>query len=75
MGWVHPFLARDCTALPSQAQRLRSVDDADQERQDARTMDLAALTKAAMAGRFVEVQWSNTVSLALLRLQSEAASG
>ena len=71
---MHPFLARDCAPLPSSsAARLRVVGEQDQERQDARTMDLVSLTQAALAGKFVEVQWSNTVSLALLRLQSEAA--
>ena len=75
LGWVHPFLARECAPLPrSDSQHLRVVGDRDQERQDIRYMDVRALTDAAMDGKFIEVQWSNTVTLALLRLQSEAAS-
>ena len=67
LGWVHGFLLSDCVHDES---TLEPPIDADQERQEARTLSLAELEAAAGAGRFVEVQWSNTVALALLRLRA-----
>jgi hypothetical protein len=42
------------------------VGTADVERQDLKTMSLTEFREAAREGAFVEVQWSNTVALALL---------
>ena len=67
LGWVHGFLLSDCVHDES---TLEPPIDADQERQEARTLSLAELETAAGAGRFVEVQWSNTVALALLHLRA-----
>ena len=42
------------------------VGAADTEKQDLRSITLRELRDAASDGKFLEVQWSNTVSLALL---------
>jgi hypothetical protein len=42
------------------------VGAADAERQDLKSITLRELREAATGGRFLEVQWSNTVSMALL---------
>ena len=73
MGWVHPFMARDC-AYSSESGADAADGDAgavggrDAEKQEVRHMKLADVHAAALRGEFVEVQWSNTVSLALLSL-------
>lgn len=85
MGWVYPFLATSCTydALDSDAGNLvidhgdssnkdssNVVGDRDTEKQHIRKMSLSEVRKAVMDGKFVEVQWSNTVALAMLHLSS-----
>jgi ADP-ribose pyrophosphatase YjhB (NUDIX family) len=51
------------------------VADADskQEVQEQRRLSREEVEAAVMAGRFVEVQWSNTVSLAMLYLRTQQA--
>lgn len=77
LGWVNGFLADDCSASTASNKNgaLQDVVDADakQELQELRRLTLKDVHLAVMAGRFVEVQWSNTVSLALLHLQSVAS--
>lgn len=73
MGWVHPFMARDCAYSHSEADAADgdaevAVGARDSESQEVRHMKLADVQAAALRGDFVEVQWSNTVSLALLSL-------
>ena len=75
MGWVHPFMARDCAYSTDSDVGDAADGDAggavgarDTERQEVRHMKLADVHAAALRGEFVEVQWSNTVSLALLSL-------
>ncbi|KAL3769442.1 hypothetical protein ACHAWU_008851 [Discostella pseudostelligera] len=85
MGWVYPFLATSCTydALDSDAGKLvienedssnadssNVVGDRDTEKQHIRKMSLSEVRRAVMDGKFVEVQWSNTVALAMLHLSS-----
>ncbi|KAL7526784.1 hypothetical protein ACHAXR_001655 [Thalassiosira sp. AJA248-18] len=76
MGWVHPYLARDCTYVESDIgieknANSNEVGGHDTEKQGIKTMKLSQVKKAVMDGKFVEVQWSNTVALAMLHLSSE----
>jgi len=80
MGWVHSFLATTCTHKANSSSSSSSgssnkqgedeekdvVGVADVERQDLKTISLEELREAARNGEFLEVQWSNTVALALL---------
>jgi len=68
MGWVHGFLAAHCkkTNKRTKEEGEEVVGEADVERQDLKTLTLTELRDAARNGDFLEVQWSNTVSLALL---------
>ena len=63
MGWVNGFLLQRCSKA-----RVAAASD-DQESQRPLLLGLEELRGAALQGRFVEVQWSNTVALALLRLE------
>ena len=81
MHQVHPYLATDCKYITSnitnkddnnkQLTEGEEVGKHDTEKQSIEIMKLSDVKKAAMDGRFVEVQWSNTVALALLHI-SEA---
>ena len=72
MGWVNSYLAAHCTPTTTtmssnkKTEGNQVVGTADVERQDLKTMSLTELREAAREGAFVEVQWSNTVALALL---------
>lgn len=78
MGWVHPFLATDCffdtsdsvagDGDSSKYDSSKMVGARDTEKQHVRTMKLTDVRRAVMDGKFVEVQWSNTVALAMLHL-------
>ena len=96
MGWVHPFLARECERPKRQekdggrmtvregttnnnnnnnnnsdnANDGAEVGAADTERQDLEKLSTEGLLAATKKGEFLEVQWSNTVALALLYLQA-----
>mmetsp|Transcript_23788 Transcript_23788/g.33387 ORF Transcript_23788/g.33387 Transcript_23788/m.33387 type:complete len:261 (-) Transcript_23788:1035-1817(-) len=78
MGWVNSYIALDCSRQQNQKARLgggfASIEDevgvADTEKQNLKTIGFEELKNAAMKGEFLEVQWSNTVSLALLHLNS-----
>ena len=82
MGWVYPYLARDCSFSShgdvddsiSQNEQNEEViiGGHDVEKQSFHSMTLREVRQAAMAGQFVEVQWSNTVALAMLHLTSES---
>ncbi|KAL7489291.1 hypothetical protein ACHAW6_014916 [Cyclotella cf. meneghiniana] len=70
MGWVNPFLARDCSYSSNKEIAEENADiigGADTETQKVITMSLSDVRQAVIAGRFLEVQWSNTVALAVLR--------
>jgi hypothetical protein len=72
MGWIHPFLARDCkygvfddgSGEPSNA----DVGAHDMEKQNVQSMTLSEVKDSVMNQKFIEVQWSNTVALAMLHL-------
>lgn len=74
MGWVHSFLAMQCHSSVKKNTKTISemesdgekVGDTDVERQDLRKISLAELRAAVRNGDFMEVQWSNTVALALM---------
>jgi hypothetical protein len=71
MGWVNSFLATQCgrrkgIASQPNGAAAEEVGAVDTEKQDLRSITLQELRDAATEGKFLEVQWSNTVSLALL---------
>jgi 8-oxo-dGTP pyrophosphatase MutT (NUDIX family) len=82
MGWVRPFLATDCTYETSGIITSNLVSENgdrsnheivgahDTEKQHVRKMSLKEVRRAVMDGKFVEVQWSNTVALAVLYLSA-----
>ena len=82
MGWVHPYLAEDCTYITAGGDGVDDdVDDGadvvggrDVEERSVREMTLDEVRAAVMNGKFVEVQWSNTVALAMLHLISRELS-
>jgi ADP-ribose pyrophosphatase len=75
MGWVHSFLATQCSKQKHEAsasaagQGEDEVGAADTEKQDMKTISLEELRRAALAGEFLEVQWSATVAMALLHTE------
>jgi len=68
MGWVNSFLATHCEKILRKvnADESDQVGTADAERQDLVKLSLSDVRKAVRQGEFIEVQWSNTVSLAIL---------
>ena len=84
LGWVHAFLVRDCVSekeLSGGEEAIKAVRnniadaDSKQELQTMRRLTLPQVEEAALSGKFVEVQWSNTVSLAMLYLKKEEHIG
>ena len=70
---VHPYLATDCSYSSSTDNNPTSngeeeVGGHDNEKQHIQTMKLSEVKEALLNGKFVEVQWSNTVALAILHL-------
>ena len=75
IGWVNSFLALNCHRkvdaitheLSIKADKdTNEVGKADTEEQEVTTLTLSQLREELRKGRFIEVQWSNTVALALL---------
>jgi ADP-ribose pyrophosphatase YjhB (NUDIX family) len=71
MGWVNSFLAAHCQPIvqhksPDEGDTDNQVGAADVERQDLIKLSLTELREAVQKAEFVEVQWSNTVALALV---------
>ena len=71
--WVNSFLATKCSKnRKTKTQKHLSkvgeeeVGAADTERQDLRKISLSELRQSVRNGEFLEVQWSNSVALALL---------
>ncbi len=75
IGWVNSFLAMNCEksgkAIDGGMDAADEVGKPDTERQDIISLSLDELRKHAKNGDFLEVQWSNTVALALLHLDSK----
>ena len=75
MGWTNTYLASEC-------QRRRGMGDEamnpseevgapDTERQDLRVISLDALKEGVRNGKFLEIQWTATIALAILHLESK----
>jgi ADP-ribose pyrophosphatase len=76
MGWTHTFLARQCHTLAPKERNNNNnhnnaagaeVGGADTERQDVHRLSLDQVKAALLNGEFLEIQWSATVALALLK--------
>lgn len=66
-GWTNTYLATHCQKTKKELQHVADeVGVADTERQDLRRITLNDLREAVLAGKFLEIQWSATVALALL---------
>lgn len=76
MGWTNTFLASKC--YQKQRPAAHGLDGAeevgvpDMERQDRKTLTLDELRAAVTGNKFLEIQWTATISLAILYLQNEA---
>ena len=73
MGWVHSFIASECNEItkeqgPNDLEETNQIGAADVEGQERIYLTVGELRDAARNGEFVEVQWSATVALALLRI-------
>lgn len=75
-GWTSTFWARQCKpGTVKETGGLKEMDEVgvpDTERQDLRIVSLSEIRKAVADGKFLEIQWSATVALALLHLSSES---
>ena len=76
MGWVHSFIASECKEIrkeqgPNDLEEINQIGAADVEGQERIYLTVGELRDAARNGEFVEVQWSMTVSLALLRIDDD----
>ncbi len=71
MGWVNAFLAKDCVSsagLKATNRDHMQVGAADEEYQRPLRLTFSQLRAEVARGSFTEVQWSNTVALAVLHL-------
>ena len=72
MGWVNSFIAHECEK--GKSDESKSIDSseevgaADTERQDVVSLTIDEVKQNVQEGNFLEVQWSNTVALAMLKL-------
>ena len=75
MGWTNTYVATKCTTAAAAQNRHSAaaadeVGPADTEHQSFLTMSLTQVREAVMAGKFLEIQWSATVALAMLRYET-----
>ena len=73
MGWVNSFLATDCShdkKVDLRGDILDEVGAPDSEVQDMHSITLPELKKAVLNNEFLEVQWTATVTMALLYLDT-----
>ena len=68
-GFTHTYFADDCHPLTTQPKR-RSDD---LEKQSLVSLTQEDLLRALQDGRFVEVKWTATIALALIRIRGEGA--
>lgn len=71
MGYTNSFVMMDCSFIEDSSQEYRGanseeVGESDQEQQDVIRMSTSQVQEAVRQGKFLEVQWSNTVALALI---------
>jgi len=74
MGWVHAYTASECREVKHEgsandSEEANQIGAADTEGQGRIYLTASELRDAARNNSFIEVQWSNTVALALLRVQ------
>lgn len=70
---MHPYLATDCAYIKSSSNNEKNEEEPvigghDTEQQQIKVMKLSDIKKAVVENKFVEVQWSNTVALAMLHI-------
>eukprot|EP00531_Pseudo-nitzschia_arenysensis_P011254 CAMPEP_0116127622 /NCGR_PEP_ID=MMETSP0329-20121206/6934_1 /TAXON_ID=697910 /ORGANISM="Pseudo-nitzschia arenysensis, Strain B593" /LENGTH=228 /DNA_ID=CAMNT_0003621725 /DNA_START=216 /DNA_END=902 /DNA_ORIENTATION=- len=73
VGWLNSFLATECTnheKLKENRLLAEEVGAADTEKQELKSITLTELRKAATEGKFIEVQWTATVTQALQQFYS-----
>ncbi len=73
VGWLNSFLATECTRhekLKENNLLAEEVGAADTEKQKLKSITLTELRKAATEGKFIEVQWTATVTQALQQFYS-----
>lgn len=71
MGYTNSFVMMDCSYIRSATEEQDSakneeVGESDKEQQDVVKMSTSQVRDAVRQGKFLEVQWSNTVALALM---------
>jgi hypothetical protein len=69
MGWVNSFIAHGCKKKKDDNNDMERSDEVgapDTERQDVISMSINDVMQNVRDGGFLEVQWSNTVALAML---------
>ena len=70
MGYTNSFVAMDCSSIKyneeSREQKVEEVGEKDQEQQEMLTMTTSQVREAVSQGKFLEVQWSNTVALSMM---------
>lgn len=75
MGWTHTYLAQGCRKDSNTEGAVKSRGDevgaADAERQDRKIMSLTEIREAVQDGKFIEIQWSATVALAIMYIDSQ----
>ena len=73
MGWLNGFLATQCTRASKtkeQQHLANEVGVADTEKQKMKSITLTELREAVTQGKFIEVQWTATVTQALVQFYS-----
>ena len=66
-GWTNTYLATHCSKTNKELEHQDGeVGVADTERQDLRRINLHELRQSVLDGKFLEIQWSATVALAVL---------
>ena len=74
VGWLNSFLARGCTNHLKAQERHFLMDEVgatDIEKQKVKSITLGELRKAVTLGKFIEVQWTATVTQALQQFYPE----
>ncbi len=71
MGYTNSFVGMDCSYIRSGSEeqngaKKEEVGESDKEQQDVIRMSTSQVKDAVRQGKFMEVQWSNTVALALM---------
>lgn len=77
MGWVTSYLASQCKPLegvPVPPPGERRLTASPSERNDLRIVSLDELRDSTQNGAFIDVQWSNTVAMALLHPELASAN-